>query len=127
MKLIERIVHELEERKIMQKDFCATIGISTSTFTGWKVRNVDPPVKYISAICDFFGWNASEVFKTSYPNEPNSKFENSILNSKNRIVVDLTKFDQTSLELVTTFNELSLRDKTRVLNYIFELKNEVGE
>ena len=125
MKITERIVHELVDKQITQKDFCDEIGIRPTTFTSWKSRGIDPPIKYMHKICQYFGWNADEIFESA--NEYKSNSENIVIHKNAPLVVDLTKFDKTSIELVTTFNELSLRDKTRVLNYIFALKNEVGE
>lgn len=53
MKIIERILSELEEKGLKMADLCQFLGIGTSTMATWKTRNTDPPARYIARICEF--------------------------------------------------------------------------
>lgn len=52
MSIIAKIVEEIERKGMTQQDMCKILNINSSTFTSWKNRNCDPPVKFLPQICE---------------------------------------------------------------------------
>lgn len=53
MKIIERVLFELDKKTLKKADLCHFLGIGTNTLSTWKTRGTDPPAKYIAQICEF--------------------------------------------------------------------------
>lgn len=43
----------MKSKNKKQSDLCAYLDLNASTVTNWKLRNTDPPAKYIIPICEF--------------------------------------------------------------------------
>lgn len=122
MSIIERIVLELNNRQIMQKDFCAEIGIGTSTFSTWKSRNSIPPIKQLKLICEYFGWKFDEILlEVENQDVPIEKSKSNSRINANRNTSELEK---ATTELITCYNSLSLSGKARVMQYVADVLKE---
>lgn len=53
MSVINNLLSILAEKGLRQADLCKAINVNSSTVTNWKIRNSDPPAKYIMPICKF--------------------------------------------------------------------------
>ena len=122
MKLINKIVNEMQIRGLSQKEVCDSIGVSTSTFSNWKTRGTEPPVKYVQKLCQLFNWNPADIISYTQmgeiesPNEPtNIALDYNDTNADLKIATE---------ELIKCYNSLSLSDKARVMLYVVELKEK---
>lgn len=61
MEILQRILVQLNEKKLKQKEFCAAIGIPEKTFSTWKSRNTNPPADKLPSIADFLGITIEEL------------------------------------------------------------------
>lgn len=120
MKVIEKILNEIQQKNIQQKDFCSSIGVSTSTFSNWKTRGTDPPVRYLKPICEYFGWKPNELisdlelgFETS-----DSLYTDVALETQPNQMCKATK------ELIECYNGLSLSNKAKVMTLVAALQQE---
>lgn len=55
MTICERMFDEIERRGLTAYGICQVLGVNTSTTSNWKLRNTDPPAKYIAPICEYLG------------------------------------------------------------------------
>jgi transcriptional regulator with XRE-family HTH domain len=55
MTIGERMFDELDKRGLTAYGLCQALGLGTSTTSNWKLRNTDPPAKYIVPICEYLG------------------------------------------------------------------------
>lgn len=55
MTICERMFAELDKKGLTAYGICQAIGVNTSTTSNWKLRNTDPPAKYIAPICEYLG------------------------------------------------------------------------
>lgn len=55
MTICERMFHLLDEKRLSASGLSKILGIGTNQTTNWKVRNTDPPAKYIIPICEYIG------------------------------------------------------------------------
>ena len=128
MSIIESITQELTKRGIMQKDFCAKLGISTSTFSTWKARNAIPSSKFLKSICDFFEWSYDDIIEkcgasnSQIDNLEIREFAKSKINSSTK-----TELGAATEELISVYNSLSLSSKAKVMSYVAELKESESE
>lgn len=127
MKTVDKIIMLLKEKGLNQIDLAEHLGIKKTIISDWKAGRTQSYLAYIKEIAKFLDTTVEYLISDTDEDDEVLKINTDNLKKIYNHPVDLSKFDTTSIELVTTFNELSLRDKTRVLNYIFELKNEVGE
>jgi DNA-binding Xre family transcriptional regulator len=135
MKLINLITKIMDEKRISQKELCNSIGISTSTFSNWKIRQTDPPVKYIVPICNCLGVSHTDLISESQNEDENSNiattFNNNTFGNNNVIASSNSNANVNSgfeTEFYTSFNNLSFADKAKVIALVAELsegeKNE---
>ena len=113
----------MQAKGISQKEVCDAIGVSTSTFSNWKTRGTEPPVRYVQKICELFNWNPTDIISYSQTSEIESPNEHAdlIINDRN---IDLSLATE---ELISCYNSLSLSDKARVMLYVVELKEKSQE
>lgn len=52
MSIIDRIVEISNKKGISQKEICSALNITSGTFSNWKSRHTDPPMKYLLKLCD---------------------------------------------------------------------------
>lgn len=128
MSIIESITQELTNRGIMQKDFCAKLGISTSTFSTWKARNAVPSSKFLKSICDFFGWSYDDVIEKC--GDPNLQIHSSAIREFPKPKMNSstkTELGAATEELISVYNSLSLSSKAKVMSFVAELKESESE
>ena len=53
LSLINTILDIMKSKNKKQSALCAYLDLNASTVTNWKLRNTDPPAKYIIPICEF--------------------------------------------------------------------------
>lgn len=130
MNTVDKIMKLLKDQNKTQTDLADAIGVKKTIITDWKAGRTQSYMTYIKDIASFFDVSVEYLLIDSEDDddvlEINTLNSESV-NSVKRTAVDLSKFDTTSLELVTTFNELSLKNKARAIAYILELKDEVEE
>ncbi len=121
----------MEEKRISQKELCDALNIKTSTFSNWKVRQTDPPVKYIMPICNYLNVSYTDLIaqievEEFYPDssEPftlahNNIGDNNIIGTSNSV----NKNPQNGIEseFFDLFNGLSLSAKAKVISLATEL------
>ena len=74
MDVIDRIYWLLENQGKKASELCEFLHINSSSMSTWKNRHTDPPVKYLSSICNFFHVTADFLLtgeESSYAN-PNA-------------------------------------------------------
>lgn len=125
MNTVARIMKELNNNNRTQKDLADHLHIKKTVITDWKSGKSKSYLAHIKEIADFLNVSTDYLLNGG---SPDSEFANTgtpVNPSPRRLHVDLSEFDCTSIELMKTFNTLSLKDKARVINYMLELKNEV--
>lgn len=132
MKLINLILKIMDEKRVSQKELCDAIGISTSTFSNWKTRQTDPPIKYVMPICNFLEISHSDLISQAsmdeYNPDPSEQFtvsntsigNNNVIGSANTVQ---SKSSQNGIEseFFDVFNGLSLSSKAKVIALATEL------
>lgn len=109
MSLINTILDIMKSKNKRQAALCAHLNISASTVTNWKLRNTDPPAKYIIPICEFL--EVSPYFLLTGEEKANS----------------LPNDEQ---ELLDSYKRLPEREKQRLIgraSALAEVYNEQGE
>lgn len=111
MNVIERIVQIMEEKHLSQNELCRKLNIRDSTFSTWKIRNTDPPAKYILLICEFLGVSADYLLGR------NDSPEIAVADKAG----DIEKQpDNMTAEFVQLFQSLDIADKIAVMNLALE-------
>lgn len=121
MTQIEKITNELEVRNIKQKDFCESLNIMPTTFSTWKKKYPNIPNKYITPICNYFGWPENEFIELEI--DMSNDLINSIestTNSTDNPVLDAykllnAKYHSVETETCVLFHELPMEDKLEVM------------
>lgn len=115
MTQIEKIANELKARHISQKDFCARLNIKPNTYSAWKMRNSNIPSRYITPICNYFGWPVHEFLDCSEENH-NCSSDNGMVTTGN--------MSDTEDESYYLFKALPEPDKLEIMQIIMKRARE---
>ena len=124
--ILERIVNELEEKGLKDKDLCEFAGIAQSTFATWKQKDREPRAKDISRIAEFLHVSEEYLLKGDKNNARKTKLitpkdERDIAEDLNAIMTKIKdgedgplryngeEIDEESLQLLEDAISMSLR------------------
>lgn len=140
METSQRIFEIMLKKGLKQKELSDFTNIPTSTISTWKRKHVDPDVKYIPQIADFLGVSIEYLITgndntncTDINSESRSTISNTgiLINgdanqSKNSINSPEIKEpqDEVTQEMIKVFKSLSVKEKIKVLNMVYEMKGE---
>lgn len=99
MKIGERIIFLLKEKKLTQKGLSEYVGIKQSTISDWKGKGTSPSSEYIQKICEYL--NISPTY---------------LITGK----TDMKNLSDEDINLLEKYNLLNERNKGKVENYIEE-------
>lgn len=105
MSVIERIVKILDNRGVSQKELCDKTGIKQQTFSTWKKQYSNVPTDKVIEIADFLKVSLSYLLTGKGSEEEKQ----------------LTEQEE---ELLRIFNALSMKGKTALLSYAYELEEQ---
>ncbi|MCH5193146.1 MAG: helix-turn-helix domain-containing protein [Oscillospiraceae bacterium] len=85
MSLINTILDIMKSKNKKQSALCAHLGLNASTVTNWKLRNTDPPAKYIIPICEFLEVTPYYLLTGAEKEHPLPKDEQELLDCYKRL------------------------------------------
>ena len=85
MALINTILDIMKSKNKKQSALCAYLNLNASTVTNWKLRNTDPPAKYIIPICEFLEVSPYYLLTGEEREHPLPKDEQELLDCYKRL------------------------------------------
>lgn len=104
----------MKERNITAKHLSQELNISQGNISDWKSGKSIPSIPKVKALAEYFGVTSDYLISCE---ESEIDFEKT--NTQEKVA-----YDSTSTELISKFNNLSLCDKTKVLNLVIELEQQ---
>ena len=75
----------MKSKNKKQQALCKYLNINASTFTNWKLRNTDPPAKYVIPICEFLEVTPYYLLTGEEKEHPLPKDEHELLDCYKRL------------------------------------------
>lgn len=129
MDTVSTIMTELNRQNFTQKDLADYLHIKKTVITDWKSGKSKSYLAHIKSISEFLNVSVDYLLINDSDQNCADKYVNRkpLLNEDKKAVINLSEIDRTAIQLIQTYNTLSLKNKARAISYILELKNEADE
>jgi transcriptional regulator with XRE-family HTH domain len=101
------------------------LGISSSVPTAWK-NGAQPRIDTVKKIADYFGVTA-EYLLSSEGATTNIRAEDSVVVNANsgNVAINSNQLSEMEQEVLRIFRTLDMRDKNRVMSYLYNIEDEL--
>lgn len=110
MTICERFFELLDKKGTSAYALCQHLGIGTSTVNNWKLRNTDPPTKYLVPICEFLDCSLEYL-----------------LTGQEAKKAPVPEISENGREMLELFNQLPDRDQLLLIGRLREMVSPMLE
>ena len=126
----DRLIELRKNKGLHQKDVAKSVGISIATYQRYEYAERLPNLKIIIALANFFSVSTDYLLCLSDNPQRQANISNSTIVQHNNLkqsninIKNEQNLNPQAKELINIFENLDLRNQTKLLSYAFELENK---
>ena len=126
----DRLIELRKNKGLHQKDVAKSVGISIATYQRYEYAERLPNLKIIIALANFFSVSTDYLLCLSDNPQRQANISNSTIVQHNNLkqsninIKNEQNLNPQAKELINIFENLDLRNQTKLLSFAFELENK---